>query len=113
VKRTNLRQFERERDDRDDEIGHGHLRPLQPLLAVEFLVAIRRFSSRRFKSEVQHCDKPDSNGAESCSTGGMKAARAIWQNGVAVNMSRHQRRQRSIVQRSTRTTRASPPVRIR
>jgi hypothetical protein len=44
---------------------------------------------------------------------GMKAARAVWQNVVAVNMSRHQRRQRSIVQRSTRTTRANPRVGIR
>jgi hypothetical protein len=44
-------------------LGHGHLRPLQPLLAIEFLVAISQFSRRRFKSEVQHCDKPDSNRA--------------------------------------------------
>jgi hypothetical protein len=27
-------------------LGHGHLRPLQPLLAIEFLVAIRRFPRR-------------------------------------------------------------------
>ena len=67
--------------------GHGHLRPLQPLLAVEFLVAIRR-----------------------CSTGGMEAARAIWQN-CCRQICRVG--QRSIVQRSTRTTRASPAVRMR
>src|SRR6202050_3374530 len=43
-------------------------------------------------------------GSRSCSTGGMNRARAIRQNGVAVNASRHQWRQRAIVRRSTLAT---------
>jgi hypothetical protein len=43
-------------------------------------------------------------GRRSCSTGGMSAARAACQNGVAVKLSRHHVRQRSTVPRSTPTS---------
>ena len=90
--------------------GHGHLRPLafpilQPPPCNSWLAQSGDSRSRKTAAAIAttpRCDtatKPDLQRTRALPDG-MKAARAIWQNGVAVNMSRHQRRQRSIVQRS-------------
>jgi hypothetical protein len=47
-------------------------------------------------------------GFESCSTGGMKAARAIWQNGVAVNMSRPPALDRAAIDANDQSEPSSP-----
>ena len=50
-------------------------------------------------------------GNRACSIGGMKRARAICQNDVTVNVSRHHRRQRAIVPGGTGTTAARRSMR--
>ena len=67
--------------------------------------AMRRSRSSCWKHAVGMTTKRSRSeaGSRACSTGGIKRARAVCQNGVAVNVSLHHRRQRAMVRGGTGT----------